>query len=84
MVTPYSWANVTLWLFQVFDRSALSQTVREETYKLYPEAKRAHLKTGGNFPYLSRAEEVNMHILIHLRQFKDTKYAAAEEMQSQA
>jgi maspardin len=60
----------------VFDQCALSQTAREELYKLYPDAKRAHLKSGGNFPYLSRSDEVNMHLIIHLRQFKDTKYSA--------
>jgi maspardin len=82
-VEPHKLTNLPITLMDVFDRCALSQTVREETYKLYPEAKRAHLKTGGNFPYLSRPEEVNMHILIHLRQFKDTKYAAGiDEAQS--
>ena len=48
----------------------VSQDVRDETYKFYPNAKLAHLKTGGNFPYLSRTEEINMFILIHLRNFE--------------
>ena len=30
----------------------------------YPDAKRAHLKDGGNFPYLSRSDEVNIHIQV--------------------
>lgn len=42
---------------------------------MYPNAKRAHLKTGGDFPYLSRPDEVNMHIVIHLRQFEGTRYS---------
>lgn len=67
---------INYWYFKVFDHCALSQNVREELYKLYPNAKRAHLKSGGNFPYLSRAEEVNMHIIVHLRKFKNTKYSA--------
>ena len=46
------------------------QDVRDETYKFYPSAKLAHLKTGGNFPYLSRTEEINMFLLIHLRNFE--------------
>ena len=46
------------------------QDVRDETYKFYPNAKLAHLKTGGNFPYLSRTEEINMFLLIHLRNFE--------------
>ena len=47
---------------QVYDECALSQRVREEMYKCYPNAKRAHLKSGGNFPYLSRADEVNLYL----------------------
>ena len=46
------------------------QDVRDEMYKSYPSAKLAHLKSGGNFPYLSRSEEINMFILIHLRNFE--------------
>ncbi|CAN8005647.1 unnamed protein product, partial [Ixodes hexagonus] len=49
---------------QVFDTSALSQQVKEDLYKLYPHAKRAHLKRGGNFPYLSRSDEVSMHLQV--------------------
>ena len=33
-------------------------------YKCYPNAKRAHLKSGGNFPYLSRPDEVNLYIQV--------------------
>ena len=33
-------------------------------YKCYPDAKRAHLKSGGNFPYLSRSNEVNLMIQV--------------------
>lgn len=42
----------------------VSFKVKDELYKCYPTAKLAHLKTGGNFPYLSRSEEVNLHILV--------------------
>lgn len=49
---------------QVFDESALSQRCKEEMYKCYPDAKRAHLKSGGNFPYLSRSGEVNLMIQV--------------------
>ena len=43
---------------------ALSNEARDELYKNYPHAKLGHLKSGGNFPYLSRSDEVNMHILV--------------------
>jgi len=49
------------------DEVAVPVKLREEVYKYYPEAKIAELKTGGNFPYLSRSEEVNMHLQVHLR-----------------
>lgn len=49
---------------KVFDQSALSHEAKEEMYKLYPNARRAHLKTGGNFPYLCRSAEVNLYIQV--------------------
>ena len=53
-----------MFIFQVFDDCALSYSAREEMYKCYPEAKRANLKSGGNFPYLSRSDEVNIFIQV--------------------
>jgi len=58
---------------EVFKDTALSTEARNDLYPSYTDAKLAHLKRGGNIPYLSRSEVVNMHILIHLRQFKDTR-----------
>ena len=33
-------------------------------YKLFPDSRRALLKTGGNFPYLRRSDEVNTFIQV--------------------
>lgn len=55
-----------MYIWQVFDESALSQRCKEEMYKCYPDAKRAHLKSGGNFPYLSRSSEVDLMIQVGL------------------
>ncbi|KAJ8343935.1 hypothetical protein SKAU_G00312640 [Synaphobranchus kaupii] len=77
-VEPHKIKGVAVTIIDVFDQSALSHEAKEEMYKLYPDAKRAHLKTGGNFPYLSRSAEVNLHIQIHLRQFHGTRYAAID------
>jgi maspardin len=71
-------ATLPITIIDVNDDSALSQVVKESIYKAYPEARRAHLKSGGNFPYLSRADEVNLYIQIHLRQFDCTKYSARD------
>lgn len=51
-------------IIDVFDEYALTGPVREEIYKCYPEAKLAHLKSGGNFPYLSRSDEINLHLQV--------------------
>jgi len=51
------------------DDVALPEKLREEVYKVYPNARQAQLKTGGNFPYLSRPAEVNLHLEVHLRNF---------------
>ncbi|KAF6216922.1 hypothetical protein GE061_001273 [Apolygus lucorum] len=65
-------------IIDVFDECALTGPVREVLYKCYPWAKLAHLKAGGNFPYLSRNEEVNLHLQIHLRQFDGTQDRARD------
>lgn len=54
--------DLSVTVIDVYDESALSISVREELYKCYPSAKLAHLKSGGNFPYLSRCAEVNLHL----------------------
>ncbi|CAG5850747.1 unnamed protein product [Menidia menidia] len=89
-VEPHKIKDVAVTIIDVFDQSALSLEAKEEMYKLYPNARRAHLKTGGNFPYLCRSAEVNLYIQIHLRQFHGTRYAAinpamvsAEELEVQ-
>lgn len=55
---------------EVFDQSALSLDAKEDMYKLYPNGRRAHLKTGGNFPYLCRSAEVNLYIQVHSFSYK--------------
>ncbi|CAH1112600.1 unnamed protein product [Psylliodes chrysocephalus] len=71
--------DLPITIIDVYDESALSNSVREELYKCYPSAKLAHLKSGGNFPYLSRFGEVNLHLQIHLRQFDNCAYSASEK-----
>ncbi|XP_043253101.1 maspardin-like [Colletes gigas] len=77
-VQPQMIYHLPVTIIDVFDDYALSNSAREKMYKCYPNAKLAHLKTGGNFPYLSRSAEVNLHLQIHLRQFEGTEYAASE------
>jgi maspardin len=71
-------ASLPITLMDANDESALSSVVKETVYQAYPKARRAHLKSGGNFPYLSRSDETNLYLQIHLRQFDGTKYSAQE------
>ena len=63
-VKPHLVNDLPVTVLNVWDHSALSQEVKEEVYKCYPGAKQAHLKNGGNFPFLSRSDEVNMYLLV--------------------
>ncbi|KAL4715000.1 hypothetical protein ACJJTC_003151 [Scirpophaga incertulas] len=65
-VQPQLLQGISITIMDVWDESALSSQVREELYKSYPQAKLAHLKSGGNFPYLSRSDEVNLHLLVSM------------------
>ncbi|XP_038211506.1 maspardin-like isoform X2 [Zerene cesonia] len=76
-IQPQKLYDIPITIMDVWDESALSSRVREDLYKSYPQAKLAHLKSGGNFPYLSRSDEVNLHLLIHLRQFDGTDISAS-------
>lgn len=77
-VEPHKIRDLAVTIMDVFAQSALSTDAKEEMYKLFPNARRAHLKTGGNFPYLCRSAEVNLYVQIHLRQFHGTRYAAID------
>lgn len=78
-VQPQKLQHLDITIIDVFDECSLSQHVKENLCKCYPQAKLAHLKSGGNFPYLSRSDEVNLHLQIHLRKFEHTKFSAHEE-----
>ena len=47
---------------KVNDDCVLTEKVKSDMYKCYPHAKRAHLKDGGNFPYLSRVGDVVLYV----------------------
>lgn len=76
-VQPQTLLNVPITILDVWDDSALSSNVREDMYKSYPHAKLAHLKSGGNFPYLSRSDEVNLHLLVSIDRFSRFRFEYA-------
>nr|CAB3499857.1 unnamed protein product [Digitaria exilis] len=49
------------------DYSAVPQQLKDQLSERYPGARRAVLKTGGDFPFLSRPDEVNLYLQLHLR-----------------
>jgi len=62
-----SFDKTKITIIDCLDEVALPERVRDELYKFYPEAKIAELRIGGNFPYLSKPDEVNLYIEVHLR-----------------
>jgi len=66
-------------ILQILEKTVLSDDVHDEMSKCFPEAKVAHLRDGGNFPFLARDSEVNMYLKIHLRQFEGTRFDAMEQ-----
>ncbi|GLT78345.1 hypothetical protein SLA2020_498840 [Shorea laevis] len=49
------------------DYSATPQELKDQLSERYSGARRAYLKSGGDFPFLSRPDEVNLHLQLHLR-----------------
>jgi hypothetical protein len=43
---------------------AVPAKLRSELYKFFPNCKTAEMKTGGNFPFLSRHEEFNLYLQV--------------------
>lgn len=54
-------------LLDTLDRPQTALEISERTAQLLPAARRALLKNGGDFPYLSVPEDVNVHLIVHLR-----------------
>ena len=46
------------------DYCAIPQQLKDQLGERYPEARRAYLKSGGDFPFLSRPDEVNLHLQV--------------------
>ena len=60
-------------LLDTMDRAPHVMEMSQQLYDLLPEARQALLKDGGDFPHLSRSEEVNLHLLVHLQRFTETE-----------
>ncbi|KAG7552873.1 Alpha/Beta hydrolase fold [Arabidopsis thaliana x Arabidopsis arenosa] len=60
-------SDSSITIMDTNDYCAIPQHLKDELTERYPEARRAYLKTGGDFPFLSRPDEVNLHLQLHLR-----------------
>lgn len=54
-------------ILDVMDRCMIPPQLRQELVKEYPNAKYTPLKSGGDFPFLSKHSEFTMHMEIHMR-----------------
>lgn len=48
------------------DNSATPQQLKDQLSERYPGARQAYMKTGGDFPFLSRPDEVNLHLQVYI------------------
>ncbi|KAH7830770.1 putative Alpha/beta-Hydrolases superfamily protein [Monocercomonoides exilis] len=56
-----------------------SSRLRSESLRqLYPGSREVFFKTGGDFPFLSRSEDFNMHFRVHLRHLQNVTNNEAE------
>jgi maspardin len=54
-------------IIDTLDRTIYPAECRVELHKMYSNAKFAFLKTGGTYPYLSRSDEFNIQVTVHMR-----------------
>jgi maspardin len=54
-------------IMDTMDGSIYPRKMIDRLHEIYPRSRHAILKTGGTAPYLSRSDEVNIYLLVHLR-----------------
>lgn len=59
--------ETSITLIDSLDRQTNALQLSELTAAQFPNARRALLKTGGDFPYISVPDDINVHLIVHLR-----------------
>ena len=59
--------QTAITIIDTLDRSAPAVKLTQQTTGYLPDARRAFLKSGGEFPYIAVPDEVNVHLVVHLR-----------------
>ncbi|KAK9266229.1 hypothetical protein L1049_012433 [Liquidambar formosana] len=66
-VGPLLLSDSFITIMDTNDYCAIPLQIKDQLGERYPGARRASLKSGGDFPFLSRPDEVNLHLQLHLR-----------------
>ncbi|KAJ9555303.1 hypothetical protein OSB04_009917 [Centaurea solstitialis] len=66
-VGPLMLSDSLITIMDTNDKCAIPQQLKDNVSERYPGARRAYIKSGGDFPFLSRPDEVNLHLKLHLR-----------------
>ncbi|CAM8949759.1 unnamed protein product [Rhodiola kirilowii] len=66
-VGPLLLTDSFITIMDTNDYCATPRHLKDQVMDRYPGARQAQLKTGGDFPFLSRSDEVNLHLQLHLR-----------------
>lgn len=66
-VGPLLLSDSLITIMDTNDYCSTPQQLKDQVCERYPGARRAYLKNGGDFPFLSRPDEVNLHLQLHLR-----------------
>lgn len=66
-VGPLLLPDSSITIIDTNDKCAIPQQLKDEVSERYPGARRAYIKSGGDFPFLSRPDEINLHLKLHLR-----------------
>lgn len=66
-VGPLLLSDSFVTIMDTNDKCAIPPELKDQLSERYPGARRAYLKSGGDFPFLSRPDEVNLHLQLHLR-----------------
>ncbi|XP_023534159.1 maspardin-like [Cucurbita pepo subsp. pepo] len=66
-IGPLLLPDSSITVMDTNDYCAIPLQLKDQLNERYSGARRAYLKTGGDFPFLSRPDEVNLHLQLHLR-----------------
>lgn len=66
-VGPLLLSDSLVTIMDTNDYCAIPHLLKDQVSERYPGARRAIMKSGGDFPFLSRPDEVNLYLQLHLR-----------------